>query len=136
MWTEFQCNQGNRIDLCNYSGTMSSSRQGTGNCQPWFEIDIVLSNLFYFLPAKEILACHSVSRTWAKLLNTSDDSLQYWKWKMLLKHTWPHFYVGPKGLYSGKTLRECMNCDDYLRIKYCQNYGVGFQPRVQIWKIQ
>ena len=86
---------------------MSSLRQTAGNCQPWFEIDLVLSNLFYFLPAKEILACHAVSRTWARtLLNTSDDNLQYWKWKMILSHTWPHFGVDSKKMYSGKTLRE------------------------------
>ena len=49
---------------------------------------------------------------------------------MLLKHTWPHFDVGPKGYYIvGKPFVKCMNCDDYLRIKYCQNYGVQISAK-------
>ena len=78
----------------NNTGFPARQQQNIGDPQPWYEIDIVITNLFQHFNGKEILACHLVNKTWARLLfNVNNDKIQRWKWKMLLKETWPQFNV-------------------------------------------
>lgn len=86
----------------------SLETQNVGDPQPWYEVDIIVTNIFDTLNGTEILTAQLVSKTWAGLLfNVQNDRVQFWKWKMLLKEKWPHFNVDSTENYTGKTLRQC-----------------------------
>ena len=116
---------------------MEASKQGQqqniGDPQPWYEIDIVITNLFQHFNGKEILACHLVNKTWARLLfNVNNDKIQRWKWKMLLKETWPQFNVNVNETYTGKTLRQAYELrrlleDKILRELWTPKYADSFK---------